>query len=118
MFKQFYSALVETLPMDYTMFITRLITSGLLTFNCRNQMNLQIKSEDKATLFLDSMIKPILTCDGENFLILLKVMEDIFVEEYQGVKELVKSIRASLETINENTFRCKRSQTAFVIKGL
>ena len=94
-FKEFYSKLVETLPMDDAKFVAKLFSSNLLPGDLKNQLKLLHRtSADKATLFLDSVIEPSVTSsDGSSFEKLLKVMED---SEYEHVKELTKLIRTSL----------------------
>ena len=93
-FQQFYSKLVETLPMDDVKFIAKLYSEGLLPGNLKSQLKSEKTSADKAALFLDSVIEPSVTSDGgSSFDKLLHVMED---SEYQHVKELAEEIRTSL----------------------
>ena len=94
-FQQFYSKLVETLPMDDAVFIAKLFSNDLLPGDLKNQLKLLHRtSADKAALFLDSVIEPSVTSDGgSSFDKLLNVMED---SEYPHVKELAKQIRTSL----------------------
>ena len=95
-FQQFYSTLVETLPMDDVKFIAKLYSNRLLPGNLKSQIKSEKTSADKAALFLDSVIEPTVTSDGGSSLTfdrLLHVMED---SEYQHVKELAEEIRRSL----------------------
>ena len=94
-FQQFYSKLVETLPMDDAVFVAKLVSNDLLPGDLRNQLRLVHRtSADKAALFLDNVIEPSVTSDGgSSFDKLLHVMED---SEYQHVKELAEEIRSSL----------------------
>ena len=91
-FQQFYSKLVQSLPMDDAVFIAELVSNNLLPGDLKNQLKLLHRtSADKAVLFLDSVIEPSVTSDGgSSFDTLLNVMED---SEYQHVKELAKQIR-------------------------
>ena len=91
-FKQFYSELVKTLPMDDAVFIAELFSNDLLPGDLKNQLKLLHRtSADKAALFLDSVIECGGIGDGgSSFDKLLNVMED---SEYQYVKELAKQIR-------------------------
>ena len=91
-FQQFYSKLVETLPMDDAVFVAKLFSNDLLPGDLKNQLKLVHRtSADKAALFLDSVIEPSVTSDGgSSFDKLLHVMED---SEYQHVKELAEEIR-------------------------
>ena len=100
-FQQFYSKLVDTLPMDDVRFIAKLYSEGLLPGNLKSQVNLAQKtSADKAALFLDSVIEPSVTIDGgSSFDKLLNVMRD---SEYQHVKELSKQIRSNLAKRSAN----------------
>ena len=94
-FKEFYSKLVKTLPMNDAIFIAELYSHDLLPGDLKNQLNLSDKTPAvKATIFLDSVIEPSVISDiGSSFDKLLNVMED---SEYQGVKELAEQIRTSV----------------------
>ena len=100
-FKQFYSNLVETLPMDDTVFIAKLFSNDLLPGDLKNQLKLLHRtSADKAALFLDSVIEPSVTSDGgSSFDKLLSVMEDC---KYPHLKELAVQIKASLRKRPDN----------------
>ena len=93
-FKQFYSELVKTLPMDDAVFIAELFSNDLLPGDLKNQLKLMHRtSADKAVLFLDSVIESSVTSDGgSSFDKLLNVMED---SEYPHVKQLAKQIRTN-----------------------
>ena len=73
-FQQFYSKLVQTLPMDDAVFTVELFQ---MIFP-KNQLKLVHRtSADKAALFLDSVNEPSVTSDGgSSFDKLLHVMED------------------------------------------
>ena len=90
-FQQFYSKLVETLPMDDPNFTAKLYSSGLLSSYLKEYVESRSPATrtEKATRFLDQVIKPSMT----SFDKLLHVMED---NEYQHVKELAEEIRTSL----------------------
>ena len=99
-FQQFYSKLVDTLPMDDVRFIAQLYSERLLPGNLKSLVKAQKTSADKAALFLDSVIEPSVTSDGGNsFDKLLDVMTD---SEYQHVKELAKQIRSNLAKRSDN----------------
>ena len=99
-FQQFYSKLVDTLPMGDVRLIAELYSNGLLPGNLKSQVNAQKTSADKAALFLDSVIEPSVTSDGgSSFDKLLRVMMD---SEYQHVKELAKQIRSNLSNGSDN----------------
>ena len=100
-FQQFYSKLVETLPMDDAVFVAKLFSNDLLPGDLKNQLKLLHRtSADKAVLFLDSVIEPSVTSDGgSSFDKLLHIMED---SEYQHLKELVVQIRTSLLQSHNN----------------
>ena len=93
-FTEYYSNLVETLPMSTT-FVAKLHSCGIISRKLKNKLNLlQGTREDKATVFLDSVIEPsVISGVGSSFDKLLHVIED---SEYQHVKELAKEIRTSL----------------------
>ena len=95
-FTEFYFQLVTTLPIDDALFRAKLFTNGLLPGDHKGHvesLSLPAKS-DKASYFLDHVIKPSVTSDdGSSFDKLLDVMED---SDHQGVKELANLIRTSL----------------------
>ena len=97
-FQQFYSKLVETLPMDDPNFTAKLYSARLLSNYLKEYVESRSPATrtEKATRFLDQVIKPSMT----SFDKLLHVMEN---SEYQHVKELVKQIKT-------NAFK-KRSTT-------
>ena len=95
-FKEFYSKLVETLPMNDVTFVATLYSHDLLSREFKNQLNCSSNktSAVKATMFLDNVIEASVTTGvGSSFDQLLNVMED---SDHQGVKELAKLIRTSL----------------------
>jgi len=93
-FQHFFPQLVDILPMDDVTFTAQLFSTNLLPGNVKEQVKSQATSADKATHFLDHVIKPSLTSSvGNSFNKLLKVMED---SEYDNVKELSKQIRIRL----------------------
>ena len=88
LFQQFYSKLVETLPMDDPNFTAKLYSARLLSSYLKEYVESRSPATrtEKATRFLDQVIKPSVT----SFDKLLHVMED---SEYQHVKELAEEIR-------------------------
>lgn len=99
-FKEFYSKLVETLPMNDALFIAKLYSHDLLPDDTKEHVQSLPTRADKAMYFLDHVIKPSVTTSvGSSFDQLLNVMED---SEYQGVKELAKLIRTSLRKRSSN----------------
>ena len=93
-FQHFFLQLVNILPMNDVTFTAQLFSSKLLPGNVKDQVKSQATQVDKATYFLDHVIKPSLTSGvGSSFNKLLKVMED---SEYDDVKELSKQIRSRL----------------------
>ena len=90
LFQQFYSKLVETLPMDYPNVTAKLYSARLLSSYLKEYVESRSPATrtEKATRFLDQVIKPSVT----SFDKLLHVMED---SEYQHVKELVKRIKTN-----------------------
>ena len=87
-FQQFYSKLVEALPMDDPNFTANLYSAGLLPSYLKEYVESRSPATrtEKATRFLDQVIKPSMA----SFNGLLNVMED---SEYQHVKDLAKQIR-------------------------
>ena len=93
-FKKFYVQLVKKLPMNDTLFTAELFANDLLPGDQKERVESLPTKSDKASYFLDHVIKPSVTSDdGSSFDKLLNVMED---SDHQGVKELAKLIRTSL----------------------
>ena len=103
LFRQFYSNLVKTLPMNDAIFIAELYSRDLLPDNIKEHVESLPTTAQKASYFLDHVIKPSVTSTSgvaSSFDQLLDVMED---SDYQGVRELSKLIRDSLgETTASN----------------
>ena len=94
MFKKFYVQLVKNLPMNDSLFTAELFSNDLLPGNLKEHVESLPTKSEKASYFLDHVIKPSVTSDdGSSFDKLLNVMED---SDHQGVKELAKLIRTSL----------------------
>ena len=96
----YYPKLVDILPMNDAIFIAELVPHGLLPSDLKDQVQACKTSKDKATHFLDNVIKPSVNSGvGSSFDKLLNVMES---SDYQGVRELAKLIRDSMgeETTN------------------
>ena len=97
-FKQFYDKLVVTLPMNDVIFTAKLISHNLFPGDLSDQIKSLATSSDKATHFLDCVIKPALTIGiDRSFNELLNVMED---SEYLFIKELARQIKSKLESFN------------------
>ena len=93
-FQQFYPKLVKTLPMNDVIFMAELYSRDLLPDDLKEHVESLATSAEKASYFLDHVIKPSITIsDASRFDDLLNVMKD---SEYQGVKELAKLIRDSI----------------------
>ena len=92
-FKEFYSKLVKTLPMNDAIFIAELYSRDLLSDDLKEHIESLTTEGRKAMYFLDHVIKPSVTSDGgSSFDKLLNVMKD---SKYQLVKELAEQIRTS-----------------------
>ena len=101
-FTEFYHKLVVTLPMNDVTFTAQLVSRGLLPGNLSNQVKSLATSSDKASHFLDCVIKPAVTIGiNRSFNELLNVMKD---SEYCNVKELSLQITSQLQTEPVNTY--------------
>ena len=100
-FKEFYSELVETLPMNDAVFVSKLYSRDILSCELKNQLNIENKtSANKASRFLDSEIEPSVTSGiGTTFDELLTVMED---SDHQRMKELAQQIRIKRSSCSDN----------------
>ena len=97
-FKEFYSKLVEMLPMNDAIFIAKLYSGGLLSNDTKEHIESLTTEGKKAMYFLDHVIKPSLTSDGGSTIDkLLNVMED---SEYQGMKKLAEQIKTKRSSID------------------
>ena len=95
-FQQFYSKLLEKLPMDDPYFTGNLYSTDLLPSYIKEYVELSsVTRTEKATRFLDKVIKPSMS----SFNKLLNVMED---SEYEHVEKLAKEIRTHLRERSDN----------------
>ena len=63
-FKEFYSKLVKTLPMNDAIFIAELYSRDLLSDDLKEHIELLTTEGRKVMYFLDHVIKPSVTSDG------------------------------------------------------
>ena len=100
-FTQFFAKLARSLPMDDPIFVAELFSHDLLPGDHYDKVKSPAKTRaEKATHFLDSVIKPtISTDDGRCFIELLNVMED---SDF-GIKELAQQIRSKLREEPQST---------------
>ena len=98
-FKQFFAKLAKSLPMDDPIFVAELFSHDLLPGDHYDKVKSLATRADKATHFLDSVIRPAIN-DVDSFNELLNVMED---SEYSNVKELAQQIRSKLKEGSVNT---------------
>ena len=99
-FKQFFAKLAKSLPMDDPIFVAELFSHDLLPGNHYDQVKSLATRAEKATHFLDSVIRPAIISDVGSLNELLNVMED---SEYCNVKELAQQIRSKLKEGSVNT---------------
>ena len=94
-FKEFYSRLVETLPMNDVIFIAKLYSCDLLPDDLKEHVESLQTEAERTMYFIDNVIKPSVTSDNgsSSFDKLLNVMESC---NYPCVKELANQIRASI----------------------
>jgi len=117
-FQESYADLVMSLPMDDCIFVAQLFTHGLITANLKESLNLQKKTSEKATDFLDNLQR-IGTDFHSVFDKLLTVMENC---EYGRVKDISKNIRAKMNE-NEDNIKgncrsiSKQARSQKILKG-
>ena len=100
-FQQYYCKLVEILPMNDSTFIAELVPHDLLPGDLKHQLKAQNTPKDKATHFLDNVIKPSVTSGvGNSFDQLLVVMKN---SDYKTVKELHKLITDTLRDMTADS---------------
>ena len=84
-----------TLPMDDSTFIAKLATSNLLPGDTGRKIEAQSTPADKASCFLNRIIKSSLDADNiDSFNKLLSVMEQC---EYDHIKQLALEIKSAIE---------------------
>ena len=93
-FKQFFATLAKSLPMDDPIFVAELFSHDLLPGDHYDKVKSLATRADKATHFLDSVIRPAIITNAGSFDELLNVME---YSEYCNVKELAQQIRCKLK---------------------
>ena len=85
---------MATLPMDDVTFTAELVSHHLLPGDRHDQVKSKATRAEKATHFLDSVIRPTTPSDVISFNELLNVMEN---SDYCNVKELARQIRSKLK---------------------
>ena len=94
-YEEYIEKLVKCLPMDDTLFITKLSTSKLLPGDTNDQLKALLTQAAKASYFLDHVIKPALDIDGtSSFDDLLSVMEHC---GYDHVEKLACKIKSQMK---------------------
>ena len=89
LFQNYYSLLVQVLPMDDYSFIATLFTNGLLPRGLKDDIHSSRTKSERAMLLLDRVIDPFINIDNNSFNILLKVMKE---SDYGNLKELASKI--------------------------
>jgi len=102
-FEHYYQALVSSLPMRDVSFIDKLQKHKLLPGHIKAIVSSLNISREKASHFLDNVIKPELTskihtCFDE---LLIVMMES----DYDNMKELAWEVRSQLHTNNRGTIQ-------------
>ena len=93
-YEEHVEKLVKCLPMDDTLFITKLSACKLLPGDTHSQLKTLPTRVDKASYFLDHVIKPALDIDDtSSFDDLLSVMEDC---GYAHVEKLACKIKSAM----------------------
>ena len=95
-FQKQYSSLVNTLPMNDQIFMEELFANGLLPGNLRNEIQSLDTLAQKATKFLEDVIKPAVTNNGDNMLnTLLTIMRN---SDKDNVIQLAERIHTMINT--------------------
>ena len=91
--------LVKCLPMDDTLFITKLSKQNLLPGDTENKIETLATQANKASYFLNHVIKPALDINkASSFEKLLSVMQDC---DYDHVQSLSCEIKSEIDKANE-----------------
>ena len=98
-YEEYVEKLVLCLPMDDTLFITKLTKRKLLPGDTSNQLKALSTQTTKASYFLDHVIKPALNIDEtSSFDDLLSVMEHC---GYAHVEKLASKIKSEIDKGNK-----------------
>ena len=99
-FKSYYPKLVKLLPMNNVCFMSELYGNDLLPGELKTKIELLPTSVERASKFLDNVIKPSVEVnDSRKFHILLELMKEI--DDF-NVRELAEKINIKLE----RTMKC------------
>jgi len=90
LFKQYYQALVSSLPMKDAVFACKLMEKGLLPSNVIDELGTLDTSEERAAYFLDKVIERKIDEKSISFDALLVVMEK---STHDSVKQLAMKIK-------------------------
>ena len=91
-YKEYIEKLVKCLPMDDTLFITKLSTCKLLPGDTNSQLKALPTQVAKASYFLDHVIKPALEIDDtSSFDDLLSAMEHCGYAHVENLAHIIKS---------------------------
>ena len=94
-YKDYVEKLIKCLPMDDVLFTTQLSNHNLLPGNTSNRIGSLPTQPDKASYFLNHVIKPALDIDDvSSFNSLLSVMEHC---DYAHVKKLACEIKSEID---------------------
>ena len=92
LFEQHYQNLVCSLPLKDTDFIEDLSKHDLLPENIKIQLEKQSKHKERASYFLDNVIKPgLIVGDNTCFVSLLTVMKNSHYDSVKDIAVLVES---------------------------
>jgi len=99
LFEDHYKILIFLLPMKDATFVTDLMKQNLITVNIKSKLDSLAKSTEKASYFLDNVIKPgLAVVDSTCFVKLLSVMKNC---NHDTVKDLAEQIETGYDV------RCK-----------
>ena len=99
-YENYIDKLVKCLPMDDTVFTATLTKHKLLPGNTKSQLTAQPTQADKASYFLDHVIKPALDIDDtSSFNKLLSIMEQC---GYDHVEKLACKIKSEIDKADGN----------------
>ena len=97
-FQKYYVELIQCLAMDDAIFIGKLFQNGLLPNDWKAKLKSLPTSAEKATEFLDNVIKPdIQARSNGNFILLLSIMKN---SEDDNMKKLADPIMSEFDQIS------------------
>jgi len=108
-YREYFTKLIKSMPMDDSLFVGMLLESELFPGDTEGKVKAQTTQTEKATYFLSHVIKPSLDVDSRVYLDkLLLVMSE---SGYKHVEELSRKIKSEIANSERNKTSMLRLKT-------